>query len=601
VNGPALLYKKEEKEMRLKRAFLPVLAAVLLIASGLVGCQQTTSPSQAPQASPTTASPATSAVQKTIYDLMAEDAKNPVTMTITLPLDTPPAENSPIFAELAKRTGITFKLNAIPGDAHEKLGMMLASGNLTDVVIVYPDQLLSQYKQSDQVLDLLPYLKKDSPTLYALLTSDANLNCIKYFTESDGRVLYLRTSDYLIRHASEPIEDPNMETGYPMLPWGTSLYALYPAIDEAIGKKITSLDEWYQAMVAYKAKYPGNYATTMCSEYGSAMLNAFAQIYGYKVETIAGTAAYTKDGSTYQSIVRFPEALDSLKYLNKLYKEGLMDPEGPIQNKDAFVEKMSSGKVFTFLGPYEKIYTANDALAANESTKNAIFIPECVKGPGVAKRYEANYAFIGYNCMIVTKKCVDPDRYFRFLDYLNTDEGLILQGWGIKDEDYIVGNNGRLSFSQEQTDRINSDDKWKSNRGIALFWRITPMLALLSNGEFEAGSPGYEDFAQVSSPSSLTGVDKAVADSKYNYFTDFTGNYWKDASTLNITLPSDSEESVTLAKIQTPLNDLVCKAIVADSDAQIEQLFNDAIAQFELDGLKNLEKFIQDSVDSRRE
>jgi hypothetical protein len=98
-----------------------------------------------------------------------------------------------------------------------------------------------------------------------------------------------------------------------------------------------------------------------------------------------------------------------------------------------------------------------------------------------------------------------------------------LDGWGIRDEDYIVNDSGKLDMSKEIKDKF-----------------------------------------------------------------------------ANIALGDNSNEALTVAKIRTPLNDLVVKAIVADSDAQIEQLYKDAIAQFELDGLSDLEKSVQAAIDARR-
>lgn len=98
-----------------------------------------------------------------------------------------------------------------------------------------------------------------------------------------------------------------------------------------------------------------------------------------------------------------------------------------------------------------------------------------------------------------------------------------MDGWGIRDEDYIVNDSGKLDMSKEIKDKF-----------------------------------------------------------------------------ANIALGDNSNEALTVAKIRTPLNDLVVKAIVADSDAQIEQLYKDAIAQFELDGLSDLEKSVQAAIDARR-
>lgn len=575
--------------MKLVRRIIPLLIASMLIMSCLTGCgggdkQPAQSPGETALSTPTG--------DMSIDEQMAIDAQNPITMTITVPTDEAPPEDASILAEFARRTGITFKLNVIPGDPHQKLGMMLASDSLTDIMIIPNDQMLTQYKQSDQVLDLLPYLQKDAPTVYDFYASDANNNMIDYYTEPDGRVLYIMNDSDLLRSEDEVHEDPNSDADYYWLPWATSLYALYPAIDEIAGQKIDSLDDWYQAMVTYHEKYPDNYATTMCNEYGEWMLYAFAQIYGYKVEKISGANFITSDDETYQPLARMPEALDSLKFLNKLHKEGLMDPEGPIQNEDAFLEKLSAARAFTYLGHYEKIYDANDAL----SGVGEMYVPQAVMADGVTQRWEANTAYLGWQAMMVTTACPDPDRYFRFLEYMFSDEGQILSGWGIEGEDYIINDEGKLDLTPEMKAAYEENENQWLDIGLDFWSSITSTPYHLSDGQFAMvfDSPVFQ------SAEGLDPTMKAVGESDYNYFRDFTGNYWADPTTLNVILPADSDVSLTVAKIRTPLNDMVCKAIVADSDEEIEQIYNDTMAQLELDGLSDLEQYVQTVIDERR-
>ena len=530
---------------------------------------------------------------KTIAEQMAEDAKNPITMTLVVPTDMPPDPDARILAEFTRRTGITFEITTIPGDPDGKIGMLLASDSLPDIICVPNNQMINQFKASGQVLDILPFLKRSAPTVYELYSSDANYNVLASLVEEDGSLYGLINDFDLVWQEGEVIEDPsNADADYIWLPWATAVYALYPEVDQYAGEKITTPDAWYNAMVAFKEANPGDYATSMCSEYGEWLLYSFAQMYGYKVQTIGG-ADYganfiTKDDKSYQSLVRMPEALECLKFLNKLYKEGLMDPEGPIQNKDAFVEKLSSGRVFSHLGWFEKIYETNDSLYESDDLSDHAFIPARIMMPGVQKRWECNMAPTGYMRVMVSKNCPDPDRFFRFLEYLYSDEGLILSGWGIEGEDYYMEADGTLvgTFDDVATmpERI----------GMDFFQQLVGIPYHLRDGQYSKYLKlKYED-------EGLNDTIAAISKTKYNYYRDFSDGYWADSSTVNIMLPEDSEASLTMAKIRTPINDMVCKAIMAGSDEEIEKIYNDTMEQLELDGLSNMEAAIQSVIDARR-
>lgn len=580
--------------MKTRKKILVLLTTIMLLAAAFAGCTgDSEKPTQTKEATEAPKSDVTDEAQTpiSIGDQMVLDAQNPITMTISLPSDEVPENDAPLLVEFTKRTGITLDINPIPGDPNEKLGMMLASDSLSDIMLIPSDQMLTLYKQSDQVLDLLPYLQKDAPTVYEFYTSDANNNVLDYYMESDGRVLYIMNDGDLLRTADEEREDPNKDADYYWLPWSTSLYILYPEIDDIAGQKINSLDDWYSAMVAYKEKNPQNYATSMCNEYGERMMYAFAQIHGYKVQTISGANFITSDDVTYQSLSRMPEMLDSLKFLNKLYKEGLMDLEGPVQNEDAFTEKLSSARVFSYLGHYSKVYEANDALVES----GQMYMPQSVTAPDVTQRWEHNTAYLGWQCMMVNKDNPDPSRYFRALEYIFSDEGLKLNGWGIEGEDYILNDEGKMTLTSEQKSAWEMENYWLE-KGLDFWSSVVSTPYHLSDGQ----SSEVFDSAIFQSEDGINDVMKAVGDSPYNYFRDFVGHYWADPTTLNVLLPQDSEESLTVAKIRTPFNDLISKAIVADSDAEIEQLYEDTMAELELAGLSELEQYVQSVIDSRR-
>ena len=524
---------------------------------------------------------------------LALDAQNPITFTVLLPADLPPAPDASLLAELARRTGVTLDITTIPGDPSEKIGMILASNSLPDIVCVPTGQMVNQYRDSGLVLDIMPYLQRSAPTVYDLFTSKANHNVMDTLMEPDGSLYGLANEFDLVWTEDEIIEDPNNEgMDYIWYPWSTALYVQYPQIDTYAGSKITTREGWYKAMQAFKADNPGDYALTMHNAMGEWLLYGFAQMNGYKVQTIGGmdygANFITTDGEKYESLVRMPEALENLKFLNKLYLEGLMDPEGAIQPEESMIEKMSTGRVFSYLGWCEPIFLINDALFENEESVDAAMIPQPITATGNEKRWETNTAPQGTMTMMINKDCTDPDRLFRFFEYLFTDEGMILNGWGIEGEHYVVDESGKLIGTYDDT-IIPPEDI-----GMDFFQQMIAMPYHLRDGQMtKLLRVKYED-------EGLNDTIAMISETPYNYYRDFSGGYWVDIAPINILFDGSSDENATMAKIRTPINDMVCKAVMASSEAEVEQIYNDTLELLESEGLSDLEAAIQAKIDSRR-
>jgi putative aldouronate transport system substrate-binding protein len=70
----------------------------------------------------------------------------------------------------------------------------------------------------------------------------------------------------------------------------------------------------------------------------------------------------------------------------------------------------------------------------------------------------------------ITKSCKDPVRAIKFLDWLSSDEGQILNNWGIEGKHYDVVNGKRIMRPEIQAMKVNDANNFarKINAGYSL-------------------------------------------------------------------------------------------------------------------------------------
>ncbi|MCM8901465.1 extracellular solute-binding protein [Caldicoprobacter algeriensis] len=584
------------------RKFLVIILTAALLLSLLAGCgAKTENESVQEEQSSNEQQGEGSASGTEGIPSIAEDAKNPITFSIFVGGANPMKGDAPILAEMAKRTGVSFDIRGSGGQDSEILSIMLASKDYTDIVMLPRDNLFYRYLSSGDLIDLKPLLQKYAPTVYKLYNLPQNGSLIDRFSNEEGKLYYLTQDLELLREGEEPVE--NLEASdyeQVWLPWHRVLYVLYPEVEEVYGKKITNLDELYDALVAYKEKYPDNdhYAMSMSSTMGGHMIWAALSMYGYKVLShgIYGGVYATKDGQNYMYVFKAPELLEFFKFLNKLYREGLMDPEGPIQTHDQFQQKMNSGKVFSMIGNWDVIYTANDSLLRDESTKDKIYIPQKLMAPGVTQHWQYNYAYTGNNAMVVTNKCPDPARLFRFFEWLYSDEGLVLNGWGIEGEDYIINSEGKRDISPEIDQQMQADPEYGWKRGLQFFQGVINIPAYTTDGQGANNwmAPYYK------SEEGKDPRDLKVRQSPLNWHNDWVGTFYKDYDEVDIYVDAESPEAMALAQAQALIDDAVSKMVLAESEVEVEQIYQETLQQMETNGIALWEKYINDTIASRR-
>ncbi len=317
------------------------------------------------------------------------------------------------------------------GEQMEKLRMIMASGSLPDMIHTWGtgDGDHNKWVKDGLIMDITSYLA-DYPNVKAV-TDNPNYQIWKADDHWFGVPKY---------YAS-------------MYPWGFQIRTDW--LEKLNLKTPATTDELYDVLKAFvKADPDGKKNVGLTDNFdffiSEFLVPAFTGISGWGLY----------NGEYIQSIVH-PGYMEYLKYMNKLYSEGLLDPDFMLNKDGNGVEKFLAGRagVLSYnidANIFNKTY---DTLVQNfPNAKLGIMSPP--KGPQGS--FQPGSA-IDANAMICFTADAEPDKVKRMLeimDFLYSEEGTTLTRYGIegihytKDGDRFVVNEAEKKADMKKTGDI---------------------------------------------------------------------------------------------------------------------------------------------------
>ena len=530
----------------------------------------------------------------TMEEILEMDRQNPITIKIYVAdMTDVPEKDSPVLKAIAEKTGTTIELVSIASD---RLQVLLATGEYPDVMVMNRNATFYDYLESGDVADLDALLKQWAPTVYQM-----NSHMFNLFKNDKGELLYLTENNDLLREGEKHPEDATDPTrAQDELPWHSTVYVQYPMVKEIYGKAITTFEEYKAAMDAYIATYGAqsasnkHYALSYDKDSAGDILWAGLAMYGYKC-VYKGGLYVTKDGENYFYGFKAPEAKDWLLYLNELYREGYIYTDASVQSYDSFIKQMNREQAFSFIGNYYAVYEANKTLASKGSATS--YIPQKVHADGVETVYQYNAAYTGAGAFMIMKSSPYKQRIARLLEYLYSDEGSVLHGWGIEGVDYIINEDGKRDLNDEIAAK-KKDAKYDLQRGIRALYSVINLPTYTTDGQ-----PAFARFAPYySSDSGIDDRDKIIReDPVYNWHEDWKGTFYSDMSEMDIVLEGGSDAAQASAQAARIIKDHINNIIMAKSREEAIALYEAALREFEAYGISAWEEEINRQIHEKRD
>jgi len=344
--------------------------------------------------------------------------------------------NTNKFAQYwSEKTGVTIKWETIPRDAvKEKLNIILASGDYPDVFFgvgsqeqgIGASQEMTYGVQEQMFLPLNDLIDKYMPNLSKLL--DERPGSRQFLTAPDGNI-------YSLPDFNECYHCSMSQKMFIYEPWLDALGLSMP----------TTTEEFYKVLVAFRDLDPnGNGKKDEIPLAGAIsgwnnnietyLINSFVytNIDASLDASVNSAVGFYRDGDTIKTMVDSPEYKEALRYLAKLYGEGLVYPASFSQNSDQLTQ-LIEGPEQPIVGVVAGGYGGMFSIVGGERYRN--YKPMApLKGPNGAQfaRYFLQAPVIGN--VAISKDCKNPAVVARMVDFLYSDEGTLMSNYGFEGE-----------------------------------------------------------------------------------------------------------------------------------------------------------------------
>ena len=408
--------------------------------------------------------------------VMAEgEALEPITLTVFIgdPGD-PPAADNKIYDIIKEKFGVEFEFEYLAGNLDETIGIKIAGkdfpdlfcgGNSADLVI-----------SGGALINLLDYVSPEkTPRLWAhiepqkarLIEKDVDGNDVLYIIPNYG----LGDGDQIALSVGGPAFFLQKQ----VLAW-----AGYP--------QIKTLDEYFDVIEKFLDANPtdenGNpYIgfAILCEDWRHfCLINPVQHLMGRPNDGEVLIDANDPDFHT-ETFIDKPYAKAYYKKLNEEFHKGLIEQDTFTDSYDAYIAKLSSGRV---LGMFDQAWdfgTATSALVDAKMYKNTyvalglIYDEDDVAGIAMpTENWKIEEHYLNGSLPNVRRgfgisvNCECPERIVNMWEEMLSDQWQILFNWGVLDEDYYV-EDGRLNMTQEQYEHTQ-DAAWKlENKADGIF------------------------------------------------------------------------------------------------------------------------------------
>jgi len=432
----------------MKKTFLKAACftvAVFILFTTLTACtagSKTISTTSSTAASSISAAVSTTAGNESVYPL-----KTDVKLTYWSEMNPNVSANyknagdTPFAQELAKRTGI--QVEYIHSTTDEAFALLMASNDLPDIIEFWWDAYPggpSQALKDDQIIALNDIMDEHAPNFTKWLKAHPDV-------------------------ARQIRWDEGYYIGFPcVLGDGKEVYVQYgPQIRKDLLDKLKlsvpeTVDEWYSALKGMKDL---GVAAPITANKGY-RIDFLARAFGIVIGDLKVGAFYIEDGKVVYGPMQ-PAYKDYLATWRKWYADGLIDKDIATVDGNIAKAKILDGSSAATVGTVGTLYTYNDTAQKNIPGFQMVAAPLPVLKKGDVNKYpfvENQYTPSEVQA-VITKQCKHPDIAARLLDYLWSEEGIILANWGIKDKTYTVGVDGKFKY----TDFVkNNPDGWTVSR-----------------------------------------------------------------------------------------------------------------------------------------
>ena len=339
------------------------------------------------------------------------------------------AEESPFHSLLQEMVGV--KINWLFPTAEQNFSVMIASGDLPDIIYHGLKKDVERYIDDGIVRDLTDYMEKYSPSYYSLLKSNETYD--KFMKTDSGKYYgygFLREDGGW----NDSFQGPLIRQDW---------------LDALMLESPKTVSDWENVMRAFKDEYGAVFSGPWSNVKATFISGAFGAY------TLADYKLYIDENKKVQLAQAQPEWRDYMAKLHEWWEMGLLDPELTSDNDETVRAKALNGATgFAYSSMGQLTNWETDAEQAGNGAKWVGL--QYPKGDdGTLSMVFGGYGMGNNNVAVITTSCPDEklETAMRVLDYAYTEEGNLYWNFGKQGVSWDYDEKGEPYF----LDAVTSD------------------------------------------------------------------------------------------------------------------------------------------------
>ncbi|MDO5417863.1 MAG: extracellular solute-binding protein [Lachnospiraceae bacterium] len=322
----------------------------------------------------------------------------------------------PLGQKLQEDTGV--ELDMVHVENKQAMNLLLASGEFTDI-LGFNFQLNYTGGEAKAIADGIIYpmseefVQKNAPDYWKVISSDPDI------------LRQVKTPEGDIYGFAFILGDELLKTG-------SGLFVRDDWCKELGIELPETADEYYEMLKAFKEKKGVEIPLCVNSDFLNEGLERgyFTSPFG-----LVTTDIYVDNGTVKFGYAQ-PEYKGVLEWFNKLYKEGLLDPNFSTVDKETIIANMLTGKSGASSGACGSVLGTLLSTNQNDPNYSLAGIKNLVAKKGDRPMYGHYNTDVVGGITAITTACKDPATAAAYLNYGYTEEGHMLYNFGTEGVSY---------------------------------------------------------------------------------------------------------------------------------------------------------------------
>jgi putative aldouronate transport system substrate-binding protein len=330
--------------------------------------------------------------------------------------------DSPYVKFLEQKFNVDLEIVSESANYVQKLNTTMASGKLPDYFNIPSKDDVQRWASEGLVLNLDPYIEKAPvlkeqimPLAWQLCSYEGSKYAVPLLRYDKTPLLMFTRKDYLQKLGIDPAS-------------------------------VKTIDDWYRMFRALTFNDPdGNgkndtygIGAGSTALYWWAFLDAFN---GAKAQVINGEVIPFFLTEGYKN---------ALKWLNRLYSEGIIDPTYLVTSDQQLWDKISAGSVSSF----SWFWLITELRSKNFDVDKLVALNPPLRSNGEKSFYK--YGSPIRNFTSISHTCKNPEKVIEILNWANSEEGGIFVLGGLEGMDYTRQANGAIDIKQDRRGKNTS-------------------------------------------------------------------------------------------------------------------------------------------------